>query len=106
MILVTRVILVTRLVRLVRVVRVFPAVCYIAGSRHVGDIMTASMPPRPDASVSQLLDAATGLFRATLLKCLPFAMIGVLCLEVPNFYWVASGHTLVYGCLLYTSRCV
>jgi hypothetical protein len=59
--------------------------------------MTGSMPPRPEASVSQLLNAATALFRATLLKCLPFAMIGVLCLEVPNFYWVASGHTLVYG---------
>ena len=59
--------------------------------------MTASMPPRPDASVSKLLEAATTLFRATLLKCLPFAMVGVLCLEIPNFYWVASGHTLAYG---------
>jgi hypothetical protein len=59
--------------------------------------MTASKPPRPDASVSQLLDAATQLFRATLLKCLPFAMLGVLCLEIPNFYWVASGHSLEHG---------
>jgi hypothetical protein len=59
--------------------------------------MTASMPPRPEASVKALLDAATALFRATLLKCLPFAMIGVLCLEIPNFYWVASGHTLEHG---------
>lgn len=59
--------------------------------------MTASMPPRPDASVSKLLEAATTLFRATLLKCLPFAMVGVLCLEIPNFYWVASGHTLEHG---------
>jgi hypothetical protein len=59
--------------------------------------MTASKPPRPEASVSDLLDAASQLFRATLLKCLPFAMLGVLCLEIPNFYWVASGHTLAYG---------
>jgi hypothetical protein len=78
----------------VRVVRV---VCYIAAFRHRGNIMTASKPPRPDASVSNLLDAATQLFRATLLKCLPFAMVGVLCLEIPNFYWVASGHTLTHG---------
>ena len=59
--------------------------------------MTASKPPRPAASVSDLLDAATQLFRATLLKCLPFAMVAVLCLEVPNFYWLASGHTLSFG---------
>jgi hypothetical protein len=59
--------------------------------------MTASKPPRPDASVSNLLDAASQLFRATLLKCLPFAMMAVLCLEIPNLYWVASGHTLTFG---------
>jgi hypothetical protein len=59
--------------------------------------MTASKPPRPGASVSTLLDAATQLFRATLLKCLPFAMVGMLCLEIPNLYWVASGHTLTFG---------
>jgi hypothetical protein len=72
-------------------------VWYIAGFRHVGDIMTALKPPRPEASVSALLDAATQLFRATLLKCLPFAMVGMLCLEIPNLYWVASGHTLTFG---------
>ena len=38
--------------------------------------MTASKPPRPDASVSTLLEAATQLFRVTLLKCLPLAMLG------------------------------
>jgi len=59
--------------------------------------MTASKPPRPDASVRTLLDAATQLFRTTLLKCLPFAMLGVLCLEIPSFYWVASGHSLEHG---------
>ena len=59
--------------------------------------MTVSKPPRPDASVSNLLDAATQLFRATLLKCLPFAMLGVLCLEIPNFFWLAGGHTLSLG---------
>ena len=42
--------------------------------------MTASKAPRPDASVSMLLNAASSLFRATLLKCLPFAMVAVLCL--------------------------
>jgi hypothetical protein len=57
--------------------------------------MTAS--PRPDASVSNLLATASQLFRATLLKCLPFAMVGMLCLEIPNLYWIATGHTLTLG---------
>jgi hypothetical protein len=59
--------------------------------------MTASKAPGPDASVSVLLGATSSLFQATLLKCLPFAMLAVLCLEVPNLYWVASGHTLSFG---------
>jgi hypothetical protein len=59
--------------------------------------MTASKPPRSDTSVSWLLEAATSMFRATLLKCLPFAMVAVLVQEIPNFYWVSIGHTLAYG---------
>jgi len=24
-------------------------------------------------------------------------MVGVLCLEIPNFYWIATGHSLSFG---------
>jgi hypothetical protein len=59
--------------------------------------MTASNAPRRGQSVAQLLHTAIAVFRATLLKCLPFAMIAVLCAEAPNFYWLAAGHSLEHG---------
>jgi hypothetical protein len=59
--------------------------------------MTASNAPRRGHSVAELLYTAIALFRATLLKCLPFAMIAVLCAEAPNFYWLAIGHSLEQG---------
>ena len=40
--------------------------------------MTASNAPRRAHSVAELLYTAIALFRTTLLKCLPFAMIAVL----------------------------
>jgi hypothetical protein len=59
--------------------------------------MTASNAPRRGQSVAELLHTAIAVFRATLLKCLPFAMIAVLCAEAPNFYWLAGGHSLEHG---------
>jgi hypothetical protein len=54
--------------------------------------MTASNPPRRGQSVSELLNTASQVFRVTLLKCLPFAMIALLCVEIPNLYWLMTGH--------------
>jgi hypothetical protein len=34
------------------------------------------------------------LFQASLLKCLPLAMLAVLCASLPNIYWNASGHPI------------
>lgn len=59
--------------------------------------MPASNAPRRGHSVAELLHTAVALFRASLLKCLPFAMIAVLGAEAPNFYWLASGHSLQQG---------
>jgi hypothetical protein len=59
--------------------------------------MTASNAPRRGQSVAELLYTAIAVFRATLLKCLPFAMMAVLCAEAPSFYWLASGHSLENG---------
>jgi hypothetical protein len=54
--------------------------------------MTASNAPRRGHSVNDLLHIAVQVFRATLLKCLPLAMIALLCVEVPNLYWLWTGH--------------
>ncbi|MGH8231065.1 MAG: hypothetical protein ACRESY_04515 [Steroidobacteraceae bacterium] len=59
--------------------------------------MSASQSPRPPVNAVNLLTVTTRLFRVTLLKCLPLGMFGVLCLEIPNFYWLAGGHSLEHG---------
>ena len=51
------------------------------------------VPPR-SASVSDLLEAATGVFRMTLAKTLPLGMFAILLVALPNFYWLAKGKPL------------
>lgn len=50
--------------------------------------------PTRDDNVSAWLEAATVLFRATLLKCLPLAMAAVLLAQLPSLYWIATGNKL------------
>lgn len=50
-------------------------------------------PPR-SASVSDLLEAATGVFRMTLAKTLPAGMFAILLVALPNFYWLTKGKPL------------
>lgn len=54
--------------------------------------MTEPAAPAPGASVSQILETASQLFRVTLPKCMPLAMIAVLFVELPNLYWIAIGN--------------
>jgi hypothetical protein len=54
--------------------------------------MSASAPH--NASVSALLESTALLFRATVLKCLPLGMLAVLCAQLANVYWLASGHPI------------
>ncbi len=56
--------------------------------------MTASLLPPRATSVQELLQAAAQLFALSLLKCLPVTMIATLCAQLPNIYWMASGHAL------------
>jgi len=56
--------------------------------------MTAHTPAPDGARVGDLLQAAARLFRASLLKCLPLGMIALLCAQVPNIYWVVTGHAI------------
>ena len=51
------------------------------------------VPPR-SASVSDLLEAATGVFRVTLAKTLPAGMFAILLVALPNFYWLTKGKPL------------
>ena len=48
------------------------------------------LPPQ-SATVSELMDAATRVFRLTLAKCLPVAMFAVLCASMPDLYWLTTG---------------
>jgi hypothetical protein len=50
--------------------------------------------PPPAASVSDLLEAATGVFRMTLAKSLPQGMIAILLVALPNIYWLTKGKPL------------
>lgn len=56
--------------------------------------MTASRPAPGPVRVSHLLGTAARLFRATVLKCLPLAMLAMVCWQLPNFYWTATGHQM------------
>ena len=56
--------------------------------------MTASKPAPGAVRVSDLLQMAARLFRATLLKCLPLGMLAMVCWQLPNFYWTATGHQI------------
>ncbi len=59
--------------------------------------MNSAGPPVRGADVSEWLERALLLFRVTLLKCLPLATIAVLCSDVPNLYWILTGHSLARG---------
>ncbi len=50
--------------------------------------------PPPSASVSDLLEAATAVFRMTLAKTLPAGMFAILLVALPNFYWLTKGKPL------------
>ena len=47
--------------------------------------------PSRSASVSELMDAATRIFRSTLAKCLPVALFAILFAALPNMYWLTTG---------------
>jgi hypothetical protein len=51
------------------------------------------LPPRA-ASVSELLYAATSVFRRTLAKGLPVGMFAILLAALPNLYWLTRGKPL------------
>jgi hypothetical protein len=53
-------------------------------------------PPRPQ-SVGEILDAAFRIFRATLVKSLPYAVAAVIAGQLPNIYYLLSGRSMLQG---------
>jgi hypothetical protein len=60
-------------------------------------------PPRPQ-SVGEILDSAFRIFRATLLKCLPYATIAVIASQLPNIYYLATGRGVLLRSLATQAR--
>lgn len=52
--------------------------------------------PSQTATVSELLESATVVFRLTLAKCLPVAMFAMLTALLPSMYWLTTGKPLDY----------
>jgi hypothetical protein len=55
-------------------------------------------PPRPQ-SVGEILDSAFRIFRATLLTCLPYAVIAVIATQLPNIYYLAIGRPVLQAAM-------
>ena len=53
--------------------------------------MSASLLPPRSAEVADIMDAAMRVFRATLPKCLPLAMLSILLAQVASLYALATG---------------
>jgi hypothetical protein len=54
--------------------------------------MPDPLPTFQRPGVSEMLESAAQLFKHSLLKCLPAMMVGALCAEAAEIYWLASGH--------------
>jgi hypothetical protein len=56
---------------------------------------TTLYPPSRPQSVGEILDLAFRIFGATLVKCLPYAALGVISGQLPTLYDLARGRTLL-----------
>jgi hypothetical protein len=50
-------------------------------------------------AVGEILDLSFRIYRATMVKCLPLAALGVIAAQLPNLYYVLSGRGLVRSLL-------
>ncbi|MGH8140862.1 MAG: hypothetical protein ACREVV_22050 [Steroidobacteraceae bacterium] len=48
-------------------------------------------PPSRPQSIGEVLDAAFRIFRATLLRCLPYGVLAMVAGQLPNIYYVVTG---------------
>lgn len=63
--------------------------------------MTASLyPPQRPLSIGEIIDATFRIFRVTLVKCLPYALVAVVVEQLPNIYYISKGGGLVQAMLM------
>lgn len=63
-------------------------------------------PPSRPQSVGEILDSAFRIFRATLGKCLPYAIVAVIAPQLPNIYDLARGRSLLSGAVGHNAQWV
>ena len=56
-------------------------------------------PPSRPQSVGEVLDSTFRIFGATLLKCLPYTIVGVILGQLPTLYSAATGHPWLQAAL-------
>lgn len=54
-------------------------------------------PPARPQSVGEVLDTAFRIFRATVLKSLPYAALALIAGQLPNIYYLATGGVMALG---------
>jgi hypothetical protein len=55
---------------------------------------TSLYPPQRPLSIGELVDMAFRIYRATVVKCLPYALLAVIAGQLPNIYYLLSGRGL------------
>ncbi len=60
---------------------------------------TSLYPPQRPLSIGEIVDAAFRIFRVTVVKCLPYALLAVIAAQLPNIYSLLSGHGLAQSIL-------
>jgi len=51
-------------------------------------------PPARPLTIGEVLDSAFRIFRATLLRCLPYSVLAMVAGQLQNIYDIATGHPL------------
>lgn len=54
----------------------------------------ALYPPASPQSIGQVLDTAFHFFKVSLVKCLPYGMLSMLAVQLPNIYYLALGRPM------------
>jgi hypothetical protein len=60
---------------------------------------TSLFPPQRPLSVGEIIDAAFRIYRATVGKCVSYALIAVIAGQLPNIYYLLSGRGLAQSIL-------
>lgn len=56
--------------------------------------MAEGLLPPASNGVSDIMESAKGVFRATLAKCLPLALLAILASQLATLYWMTTGRPL------------